>query len=169
MINILRKTTIGLSSRNENDRCTRTWPFFLFFCYELKQQRKVRQNAGSHFFYYFFPLSLFRDSSRGMVFPVQTRLLCQRRRGARMESTASCFDGKGQGWPDFFSWRAKSQNWYMRPSLFADFLFANSLIYIGKNGPKWKFFSLFIKIRGQKWWNVSTANNEGNLYLHSNF
>ncbi len=60
-------------------------------------------------------------------------------------------------------------------SLFVDFLSANSLIHIIKNGQN-NYFSvkngLFIcefKILGQKWWNVSTANNEGNLYLITKF
>jgi hypothetical protein len=60
---------------------------------------------------------------------------------------------------------------YRWPSLFADFLFANSHNYIGKNGPKLQFssqkltFYLRIKILGPKWRNVSTANNKGNLYF----
>ncbi len=58
-----------------------------------------------------------------------------------------------------------------RPSLFADFLSANSLIHIGKMVQKDNFLvknGLFIcefKIRGLKWRNISTANNEGNLYF----
>ncbi len=60
-------------------------------------------------------------------------------------------------------------NWYQyrRPSLFADFLSANSLIHIGKKNiilqSKMDFICEFM-IRGLKWQNVSTANNKGNLY-----
>ena len=54
---------------------------------------------------------------------------------------------------------------YRRPSLFADCEFAYSHL---KNGHKWLYVKngLFIsefRIRGPKWRNVSTANNEGNL------
>jgi len=61
----------------------------------------------------------------------------------------------------------------MRPSLFADFSAANSLIHIDKIGQNDNFLvknELFIcefRIRGPKWRNVSTANNEGKLYLAS--
>ncbi len=54
---------------------------------------------------------------------------------------------------------------YRRPSLFAIFLSANSLIHIGKlvqndNFPvKNGLFICDFKIRGPKWRNVSTANN----------
>jgi len=58
---------------------------------------------------------------------------------------------------------------YRRPSLFEDFLSANSIIHIEKNAQKWQFFSqkmtFIIEFRdyGPEWRNVSTANNEGNL------
>ncbi len=62
---------------------------------------------------------------------------------------------------------------HRRPSLFVDFLAANSLIHISKNCQNgyflvknWLFVCLF-KIRGPKWRNVSTANNEGNRYIWS--
>ena len=63
---------------------------------------------------------------------------------------------------------------YRRPSLFADFLFANYLIHISnlvKNDSflvKNRLFSSKFKICGPKCWNVSTANNEGNLYKTNN-
>ena len=59
---------------------------------------------------------------------------------------------------------------YRRPSLFADFLSANSLIHISKLVKNGNFLvknGLFIckfKICGPKWRDVSTTNNEGNLY-----
>ena len=62
---------------------------------------------------------------------------------------------------------------YKRPLLFADFLSVNSLIHISKlvqndnllfkNG----FFIYEFRIRGSKWRNISTANNEGNLYYYN--
>ncbi len=60
--------------------------------------------------------------------------------------------------------------YFRRPSLFADFLSANSLIHIEKRVQYNNFpvqIGLFIynfKIRGPKWQFLSTANNEGNLY-----
>ena len=64
--------------------------------------------------------------------------------------------------------RNHSSMWY---SLFADFLSANSLIHISKLVKYDKFLvknGLCIckfRIRGPKWRNVSTANNERNMYI----
>ncbi len=61
------------------------------------------------------------------------------------------------------------------PRLFVDFLSANSLIHIGKTVQNDSFpvknglFIFKFKIRGPKWRNVSTANNEVNLYYESFF
>ena len=60
---------------------------------------------------------------------------------------------------------------YRQPSLFADFLSVNLLIHDSKLAKNDNFlvkngcFNSKFKIWGRKWWNVFTANYEGNLYM----